>query len=107
MPFFPSGIIANPITREDEITNVQILIDSLQHDVLRADLSHITGEAIMNGNLLSIRYLIEILAGLLECVMEQIDSEGSTDLEGSSLGRILMMYVWIQGGPKYPGGHSF
>ena len=67
--------------------------------MLRADLSHITGEAIVNGNLLSIRYLIEILAGLLECVMEQIDSEGSTDLEGRSLVRILLMiYVWKRGG---------
>ncbi|XP_072042871.1 uncharacterized protein [Amphiura filiformis] len=75
------GSIANPITREDEIHNMQLVIDSLQHDVLRSDLSHITGEAIVDGNLVIIRYLIEILAGLLEHIMENIDSEGSTDIE--------------------------
>ncbi len=83
---FPaSGFIANPITREDEIHNMQLVIDSLQNDVLkgvRADLTHITGEAIVDGHLVSVRYLLEILAGLLEYVMEQIETEGSTDLEG-------------------------
>ncbi|XP_070579944.1 centrosomal protein of 95 kDa-like isoform X2 [Ptychodera flava] len=76
------GLIQNPITREDEIHNTQKVIDSLGLHILRTDLSHITGEAIVDGDFVAIRNLIEIFAGLLEYVMEAISSEGgSTDAD--------------------------
>ncbi|XP_033100569.1 centrosomal protein of 95 kDa-like [Anneissia japonica] len=67
--------------KQDEVTNVQVVIDSLAQDVLHADLSHISGQAIVEGDHVTIRYLLEIFTGLLEYIMEQITSGASTDAE--------------------------
>ncbi|XP_077980489.1 centrosomal protein of 95 kDa-like [Glandiceps talaboti] len=75
-------LIQKPVTREDEIHNTQKVIDSLAVDILRTDLSHITGESIIDGDFVAVRNLIEIFAGLFEYVMEAISSEGgSTDAD--------------------------
>ncbi|XP_041473055.1 centrosomal protein of 95 kDa-like isoform X1 [Lytechinus variegatus] len=74
-------IIQSPVTREDEIHNVQCVIDSLSRDVLHCDLSHITGQAIVDCDIVSIQYLLEILEGLVDYVMEQIGSETSSEID--------------------------
>ncbi|XP_072168335.1 uncharacterized protein [Diadema setosum] len=75
------GVVSNPVAREDDIHNVQCMVDSLASDVLHCDLSHITGQAVVNGDAITIRYLLEILEGLVEYVMEQINSETSTETD--------------------------
>ncbi|XP_071965178.1 uncharacterized protein [Antedon mediterranea] len=67
--------------KQDELTNIQITIDTLARDVLHADLSHISGEAIIDRDHVTIRYLLEIFIGLMEYVMEQITSGESTEVE--------------------------
>ena len=76
------GVIRRPVTREDEIYNVQCVVDSLAADVLHCDLSHITGGAVVDGDVVTIQYLLEILDGLVDYVMEQISSETSSDGDG-------------------------
>ena len=76
------GVIRRPVTREDEIHNVQCVVDSLAADVLHCDLSHIPGGAVVDGDVMTIQYLLEILDGLVDYVMEQISSETSSDGDG-------------------------
>jgi hypothetical protein len=51
---------------EDEIHNVQAVIDSISLDILHEDLSHITGEGVMNKDIVSIEYLLDILISIEE-----------------------------------------
>ena len=55
-----------PHSREDHIHNVQCVVDSLAIDILNIDLSHITGEAIVNGDRQALCNLLEIFAGVAE-----------------------------------------
>lgn len=80
-----SGVIQSPVTREDEIHNVQCVIESLSRDVLHCDLSHITGQAIVDRDVVSVQYLLEILEGLVDYVMEQIGSETSSEVDGKRI----------------------
>ncbi|XP_048738682.1 centrosomal protein of 95 kDa-like [Ostrea edulis] len=78
------GVIQKAISREDEIQNVQLVIDILSRDILHTSLAHITGRDIVDGNRESILNLLEIFGGLLEYILNKIDSDVSTDGEGES-----------------------
>lgn len=73
------GVIQKPISREDEIQNVQLVIDILSRDILHTSLAHITGREVVDGNRESIWNLLEIFGGLLEYILNKIDSDASTD----------------------------
>ena len=77
-----TGIIRAPSTREDEIHNCQLVIDSLAGDVLHTSLTHISGADIIDSSREAILNLAEIFAGLLEYMLNKIDSDASTDNEG-------------------------
>ncbi|XP_022092702.1 centrosomal protein of 95 kDa-like isoform X2 [Acanthaster planci] len=72
------GVSYVPVTKEDEIHNVQLVVDHLADKVLHCDLSHISGRAVVEGNRVAIQYLLEILLGVMDYIMEGIESEGST-----------------------------
>ena len=55
-----------PHSREDNVHNVQCVIDSLAIDILNIDLSHITGEAVVDGDRQALCNLLEIFAGVAE-----------------------------------------
>lgn len=74
-----TGIIRSASTREDEIHNCQIVIDSLAGDVLHTSLTHISGADIIDGSREDINNLTEIFSGLLEYMLNKIDSDASTD----------------------------
>lgn len=76
------GVIQKPISREDEIQNIQLVIDILSRDILHTSLAHITGREVVDGNRESIWNLLEIFGGLLEYILNKIDSDASTDGEG-------------------------
>lgn len=75
------GIIRSANTREDEIHNCQRVIDSLAGDVLHTSLTHISGADIIDGSREGINNLIEIFSGLLEYMLNKIESDASTDNE--------------------------
>lgn len=79
MCLFFLGVIQKPISREDEIQNVQLVIDILSRDILHTSLAHITGREVVDGNRESIWNLLEIFGGLLEYILNKIDSDASTD----------------------------
>ena len=80
--FISSGIVRDAKTREDEIHNCQLVIDSLAGDVLHTSLTHISGADIIDGSREAILNLTEIFSGLLEYMLNKIDSDASTDNEG-------------------------
>lgn len=64
----------------DHIRNCQLLIDSLARDILKTDLSHISGEEIARGSLTRVQFLLEIFFGLKECYLDwrkSLDSDES------------------------------
>ncbi|KAG9468091.1 hypothetical protein GDO78_013765 [Eleutherodactylus coqui] len=73
--------IADSRTLEDDAHNVQSVIDSLALDYLQVSLSHITGENIVQGDLESVKNLLEIFDGLLEYLTEQISEASSQNEE--------------------------
>ena len=77
--FFCADIIRQPESKEDEIHNCQSVIDALSMDVLHTSLSHITGESIHSGELTSVGNLLEVFSGLLEYILNRIESDVSTD----------------------------
>jgi hypothetical protein len=76
------GIIRSPVTKEDEIHNVQTVIDTLAADILHTSLLHINGRDVVDFNRESVLNLLEILSGLLEYIFNKIESDLSTDNEG-------------------------
>ena len=59
------------------------MIDLVATDVLNVDLSHISGNGIVEGDKVSIRNFLEIFAGLLEYFMECVDeSDAGMSLKG-------------------------
>lgn len=77
-----SGIVRQPVTREDEIHNCQMVIDVLSADVIKDNLSHIRGVDIVEGKVQAINNLVDIFSFLYEYVIKQIESDGPTDTEG-------------------------
>ncbi|KAK7506353.1 hypothetical protein BaRGS_00002465, partial [Batillaria attramentaria] len=76
-----SGIIRQPVTREDEIHNCQTVIDILSVDVIKDNLSHIRGLDIVDGKVQAISNLIDIFTFLFEYVIKQIESDVPSDTE--------------------------
>ncbi|XP_041363421.1 LOW QUALITY PROTEIN: centrosomal protein of 95 kDa-like [Gigantopelta aegis] len=72
-------IIRKPITREDEIHNAQVVIDTLATDVIHDQLPHIRGLDIVKGNRVTISNLLEIFQGLSEYLLQDIEVELSSD----------------------------
>ena len=60
------------------------MIDSLAGDVLHTSLTHISGADIIDGGREAILNLSEIFSGLLEYMLNKIDSDASTDNEGKT-----------------------
>ena len=58
------------------------MIDSLAGDVLHTSLTHIYGADIIDGSREAILNLTEIFSGLLDYMLNKIDSDASTDNEG-------------------------
>jgi len=90
-----TGIVENPISAEQHIRNCQIVIDLIAADVLNVDLSHISGNAIVEGDKVSIRNFLEIFAGLLEYFMEYIDDEGMHVCHCISIVELLMKKIHV------------
>ncbi|XP_046572902.1 LOW QUALITY PROTEIN: centrosomal protein of 95 kDa-like [Haliotis rubra] len=76
----PQGLIASPITQEDETHNCQVIIDQLAAN-LHTSLSHIRGRSIVEGDAVVIQNLLEIIAMLADIILNKIDSDFSTDLD--------------------------
>ncbi|KAJ8302079.1 hypothetical protein KUTeg_021066 [Tegillarca granosa] len=76
------GIIRNPVSKEDEIHNCQCVINVLASDVLHTSLSHISGADVIKGDREAVLNLLEIFSGLLEYILNKIDTDVSTDGEG-------------------------
>ncbi|XP_046855690.1 centrosomal protein of 95 kDa-like [Xenia sp. Carnegie-2017] len=73
-----TGIVENAVSREQRIDNCDRVILTLSHDVLNVDLSHITGENIVNGDETTIQNLLEIFKELLDFILDvddEVDSE--------------------------------
>ncbi|XP_021350941.1 centrosomal protein of 95 kDa-like [Mizuhopecten yessoensis] len=77
-----AGIVRNPLTKEDEIQNCQIVIDTLASDVLHTSLTHISGRQVVEHDRESILHFLEIFSGLLEYILNKIESDASTDNDG-------------------------
>lgn len=52
-------------------------------DILNTPLSHITGEAVVEGDIRAIANLLDILSGLMEYLLDKIGSDISTDNDGT------------------------
>ena len=75
------GIFANAISYEQRVSNCEKVIDGLSHDVLNVDLSHITAENIVDGDIATIQNLLEIFKELLDFILD-VDDE--FDLESAA-----------------------
>ncbi|XP_068672596.1 centrosomal protein of 95 kDa-like isoform X1 [Montipora foliosa] len=100
------GITENPISVDQRVLNCQTVIDLVATDVLNVDLSHISGQGIIQGDKVSIRNFLEIFAGLLEYFMECVDDEVSNDEMDSNLltseHDIISGVLREEFGPSYP-----
>lgn len=92
--FFFLGVIQKPISKEDEIQNIQLVIDILSRDILHTSLAHITGREVVDGNRESIWNLLEIFGGLLEYILNKIDSDASTDGTVIILKKMKFHVLW-------------
>lgn len=78
-------VIRNPKSKEDEIHNCQSVIDCLAMDVLHTSLSHISGQDVAMGDKTAIGNLLEVFSGLLEYILNRIDSDISSDNEDEDI----------------------
>ncbi|GFN82008.1 centrosomal protein of 95 kda [Plakobranchus ocellatus] len=69
------GIIRQPLSKEDEVLNCQIVIDVLSTEVVKDSLSHIRGADIVAGDSTAILNLLDIFSYLLEYVVKRIENE--------------------------------
>lgn len=79
------GIVENAVSREQRIENCDRVILTLSHDVLNVDLSHITGENIVNGDETTIQNLLEIFKELLDFILDVDDEVDSGLCSGSAI----------------------
>ncbi|RUS75235.1 hypothetical protein EGW08_017000 [Elysia chlorotica] len=77
------GIIRQPVSKEDEVHNCQIVIDVLSTDVVKDSLSHIKGVDIVAGDKTAILNLLDIFSYLLEYVAKRIEKEADINGTGS------------------------
>ncbi|XP_065684900.1 centrosomal protein of 95 kDa isoform X1 [Hydra vulgaris] len=71
----PPGLNSSPVSIEDQIHNVQVVVDSLATDVLDMDLSHIDVQGIVQQNKVQVKNLLEVFDGLLDCLLEELNYE--------------------------------
>lgn len=79
------GIVENAVSREQRIENCDRVILTLSNDVLNVDLSHITGENIVNGDETTIQNLLEIFKELLDFILDVDDEVDSGLCCGSAI----------------------
>ena len=90
--FFCTGIIRQPVSKEDEVHNCQIVIDVLSMEVVKDSLSHIRGSDIVAGDNTAILNLLDIFSYLLEYVVKRIENEA--DVNGKRF-YVDINYLWI------------
>ena len=73
-----TDVIRKPRTFKQEVHNAQLVINTLSQDVLNVSLSHIQGENIVNGDRETIGNLLEVFKGLLEYILDKIESDTSS-----------------------------
>ena len=89
-----TGVVRNPRTAKEEIHNAQLVIDTLSQDVLNASLSHIQGEHLVNGDRETIANLLEVFKGLLEYILDKIESDTSS--AGKTVTKIVQILTLRQ-----------
>ena len=78
-------------SREDDVHNVQVVIDTLSLDILNTSMTHITGESVVDGDQQAIANLLDVLCGLMEFLLDKIGSDiSSTDNDGE----LPMLYTY-------------
>eukprot|EP00118_Oscarella_pearsei_P004633 m.20094 g.20094 ORF g.20094 m.20094 type:complete len:748 (+) comp27972_c0_seq3:54-2297(+) len=89
------GILRPGKTRKDQQWNIQLVIDEMATEILLTDLSHITGHDVAVKKETSVRNLIEILAGLMEFVLESGDEneESSSGNDSNVLSSIAQSVI--------------
>ena len=75
---FPDAI-APTVGREDEVHNVQAVIDTLSMDKLNISMSHISGQAIVNGNREALRHLLQVFEWLYDYMLDKISVVSSSE----------------------------
>ena len=85
----------NAISYEQRVSNCEKVIDGLSHDVLNVDLSHITAENIVDGDINTIQNLLEIFKELLDFILDvddEFDLEHATSFDGKEwLGKMAVL----------------
>ncbi|CAG8498472.1 10294_t:CDS:2 [Ambispora gerdemannii] len=69
-------------SRESRLRNIRIILGILAHDVLQADMSHISPEGLCNGDKESIMALIELFAALQKIPEDQRKKNRKNDSKG-------------------------
>eukprot|EP00752_Nemacystus_decipiens_P002125 g2027.t1 len=65
------GVVRKPAHVHNYVHNAQMVVDALAGPILNMDLSHITGEAIVRGDTVAIRNLVDIFMGISEVVIKR------------------------------------
>ncbi|CAM9344969.1 unnamed protein product [Ascophyllum nodosum] len=65
------GVVRKPAHVHNYVHNAQMVVDALAGPILNMDLSHITGEAIVRGDTVAIRNLVDIFMGINEVVTKR------------------------------------
>ena len=87
------GTIKMAKKRQDRIRNCQLVIDSLAKDILGIDLSHIFSHEIVDGDVITIRNLLEIYVGLLEYITEELQQENDQIATDNIQGKIRIHVI--------------
>ncbi|XP_063694950.1 centrosomal protein of 95 kDa-like [Bolinopsis microptera] len=66
----PTGCIKDPTCQTDDVLNISRILSYLQDYVLKVDLSHIDSLKVVHGDPISVEYLLEILAGYVEYILD-------------------------------------
>ncbi len=89
------GVKTNAVSHEQRISNCEKVIDALSHDVLNVDLSHITAENIVDGDISTIQNLLEIFKELLDFILDvddEFDFEDAAMFDGKkSMWKFLIL----------------
>ncbi|CAM9608529.1 unnamed protein product, partial [Laminaria digitata] len=65
------GVVRKPAHVHNYVHNAQMVVDALAGPILNMDLCHITGEAIVRGDTVAIRNLVDIFMGISEVVIKR------------------------------------
>eukprot|EP00891_Asterochloris_glomerata_P008315 jgi/Astpho2/8315/Aster-x1511 len=87
------GIIRRPITAADRASNIEVIVETLASQVLHTELTHISGQRVVQGDLTDISNLVEILAALT-FVATPLDAAGECGLVRQSTQMLLALEVF-------------